>query len=75
MIILDLIVQIYFIQSGKFIVGNHENAVEVYTLDDGVPDAIILRFTAPATHIVVSKDEKTVAAASRYNIIDLCLNR
>ncbi|XP_069986368.1 WD repeat and HMG-box DNA-binding protein 1 [Penaeus vannamei] len=50
-------------QDGRFLVGTDSNLVQAYTLDEGSPDGIITRFTAPTTHIVVSKDAKTVVCA------------
>ncbi|XP_071522492.1 WD repeat and HMG-box DNA-binding protein 1 isoform X1 [Panulirus ornatus] len=49
---------------GRFLVGTDSNWVQAYTIDEGAPDGIITRFTAPPTHISVSKDGKKVACAS-----------
>lgn len=50
-------------KDGCFVVATDTNLVQTYTMDEGSPFGIITRFTAPATHIVVSKDGDTVAAA------------
>ncbi|XP_045610408.1 WD repeat and HMG-box DNA-binding protein 1 [Procambarus clarkii] len=50
-------------RNGCFLVGTDCNWVQAYTMDEGAPSGIITRFTAPPTHIVVSKDGKLVACA------------
>ncbi|KAG7162954.1 WD repeat and HMG-box DNA-binding protein 1-like [Homarus americanus] len=50
-------------RDGHFLVGTDSNVVQAYTMDEGSPDGIITRFTAPPTQIVVSKDNKRVACA------------
>lgn len=52
-------------QDGHFLVGTDSNWVQSYAMDEGAPDGIITRFTAPPTHIAVSKDGKRVACAGR----------
>ncbi|KAK8731115.1 hypothetical protein OTU49_007806, partial [Cherax quadricarinatus] len=59
-------------RNGCFLVGTDSNLVQAYTMDEGAPDGIITRFTAPPTHIVVGKDGRRVACAGEYLASSSC---
>ncbi|KAK4305527.1 hypothetical protein Pmani_022588 [Petrolisthes manimaculis] len=40
----------------RILVGTDNNLVQAITLEEGASDGIIIRFTAPPTHLAVSKD-------------------
>nr|CAD7402904.1 unnamed protein product [Timema poppensis] len=66
-------------QMGKrLFVGTDNNTVQAYTFPEVEPDGIITRFGAPVTHISVSKDGNTIAAASEdmeVHIYDVALQK
>nr|CAD7586822.1 unnamed protein product [Timema genevievae] len=66
-------------QMGKrLFVGTDNNTVQAYTFPELEPDGIITRFGAPVTHISVSKDGNTIAAASEdmeVHIYDVALQK
>ncbi|XP_076066619.1 chromosome transmission fidelity 4 isoform X2 [Oratosquilla oratoria] len=51
-------------KDGELLVSTDTNVVQSFTMDEGAPAGIITRFTAPATHIIVSSDNKTVVAGA-----------
>nr|CAD7397513.1 unnamed protein product [Timema cristinae] len=62
----------------RLFVGTDNNTVQAYTFPEVEPDGIITRFGAPVTHISVSKDGNTIAAASEdmeVHIYDVALQK
>ncbi|KAG8239086.1 hypothetical protein J437_LFUL018806, partial [Ladona fulva] len=56
------------IKDDHFYIGNDNNHVQAYSLKGKSRDGIITRFTAPVTHIAVSKDGRTIVSGSDMSI-------
>ncbi|KAL8168703.1 UNVERIFIED_CONTAM: WD repeat and HMG-box DNA binding-domain containing protein 1 [Gekko kuhli] len=54
----------FALKNGKLITAVSNNAVQIHTFPDGVPDGILTRFTMNANHVAFNADGSKVAAGS-----------
>nr|XP_056706893.1 WD repeat and HMG-box DNA-binding protein 1 [Euleptes europaea] len=54
----------FALKNGRLITAVSNNAVQIHTFPEGVPDGILTRFTMNANHVVFNADGSKVAAGS-----------
>ncbi len=62
-------------QNDKFYSAAQDNTVKATVIKDGSPDGIVVRFTAPVTHMCLNSDGSKLYAGSgqvHYNVAISC---
>ncbi|XP_015678299.1 WD repeat and HMG-box DNA-binding protein 1, partial [Protobothrops mucrosquamatus] len=54
----------FALKNGRLITAVSNNAVQIHTFPEGLPDGILTRFTTNANHVVFSADGSKVAVGS-----------